>query len=194
MANRLAGEFGQHFTRETLEHYVADSYERLAANARVLDHLPPLVERFSRDRLRALAKNDGLVERHPVEVLFVCERNDAASQIAASFFNNIAVHRGFAHSAGARPASELLDDAVAVMREIGVEFVDEFPKPITPEVEMAADVIVTLDVHDAIAIVEGKQFHAWDLPDPRDRGLSGYRALRDDLRTRVEGLIDQVVP
>ena len=194
MAHRLEGELGEHFTQNTIEHFVTNSYERLASSARVFDQLPPLVERFARDRLRALARNDGLIEGHPVEVLFVCERNDAASQMAASLFNSRAQSRGVAHSAGFRPGDAVLAEASDVMREAGFELSGEFPKPISPEIEGVSDVIVTLDAHDDVVLLDGKQYYAWRLPNRLEEGVEGYRALRDELARRVEQLVEHVVP
>ena len=32
----------------------------------------------------------------------------------------------------------------------------------------------------------------WDLPDPKDEPLDRVRAIRDDVRTRVEQLIEEI--
>lgn len=192
ITNRLDGEFGSLFTRDTLDHYVLDSYEDLRSRAKVMTHLPAFVERFARERLRALAKNRGLVTDHVPAVLFVCRRNDASSQIAAALFNAKAGGRARAVSAGSEPAGELLDEAVHVLHEIGIDVLGAFPKPLTPEVEEAVDVIVTLDSHDEIVILDGKQYYAWGVAPAAS--LDSYRELRDDLARRVEELIEAVVP
>jgi phosphate transport system protein len=98
-----------------------------------------------------------------------------------------------AHSAGSAPADDLLDEAVHVLAEIGVEMLAGFPKPVTTEIEEAADVIVTLDDHDDIPVVDGKHYQAWRLADPAPDGLDGYRAVRDDLRARVAELAASLV-
>ncbi|MDJ0770377.1 MAG: PhoU domain-containing protein [Ilumatobacter sp.] len=194
ITNRLSDEFSALLTRDTLEHYVHDSYRELSSKAKILTHIPAFVERFARQRLRALAKNTGVVEGHPPEVLFVCERNDAASQMAAALFTAAAGERASAHSAGAAPSAELVDHAVHALHEIGIDILGEFPKPVSPEIEQAADVIVTLDAHDDVPIVDGKHYVAWRLPDRHDDGIDGYRALRDELETKVADLIAEVVP
>ena len=194
IAARLEGEYGDLLTLDTLTHYVDESYEEFCARARVLMHVPTFVERFARERLRALAKNRGVVDGHPPEVLFICERNDGVSQMAAALFNDRVGRRGHAMSAGARPAGELLDEVVEVLHEIGIDLSSEFPKPIAPEVEQAADVIVTLDAHDEIPLLDGKQYRAWRLPDRHDDGVEGYRATREELKGRVAGLVASIMP
>jgi arsenate reductase len=192
-ADRLEAEFGGCFTRDTLEHYVHDSYERLAAKSKVRSHVPTFVERFARQRLAALAKTQGLIRDHRPEVLFVCARNDALSQMAASLFNAAVGEQACAHSAGTSPAPVLLEEAVEVMGEIGIDMSTELPKAITEEIERAADVIVTLDGHDDIAILDDKRYLAWRLPPVADAGIDGYRVVRDDLRARVDGLVAEIV-
>ena len=194
IANRLEGEFGSFFTRDTLQHLVEDSYAQLAAKATVRTHIPAFVERFAAQRLKALAKTDGLIGGLPVDVLFVCERNDALSQMAAALFNTAVGDRAHAQSAGTAPAGELLDEAVAVMHEVRVDLGEAFPKPVSVEIEQAADVIVTLDAHDDISILDGKQYQAWRLADRRADGLDGYRAMRDELSEKTDVLVAEIVP
>ena len=157
-------------------------------------HIPAFVERFAGQRLKALAKTDGLIDGPPMDVLFVCERNDALSQMAAALFNTAVGDLAHAHSAGTAPAGELLDEAVAVMHEVRVDLGEAFPKPISVEIEQAADVIVTLDAHDDVSILEGKQYRAWRLADRHADGLDGYRAMRDELSERTDTLVAEIVP
>ena len=194
IANRLEGEFGEHFTKDTLQHYVDDSYHDLASRSKVLTHIPAFVERFSRQRLKALAKNGGYIEDHLPDVLFICERNDGSSQMAAAMFRARAGDLATVHSAGSAPAAELLEEAVHVLHEIGIELLEEFPKPITEEIEQAADVIVTLDAHDDIVVVDDKQYSACRLPARHDGGLDGYRQLRDEIDQHVAELFESIVP
>jgi arsenate reductase (thioredoxin) len=194
IASRLEGRFNGLFTRDTLQHYVEDSYEQLSKTATVYDHIPAFVERFAIQRLDALAKSSGLVNGPPVEVLFVCERNDGLSQMAASLFDAIASGRAHAHSADTTPAGALLDEAVHALHEIDVEVVDAFPKPISAEIERVADLIVTLDAHDDIPIVDGKRYRAWRLADHHGEGLAGYRLMRNELRERIGFLVAEVAP
>ena len=87
----------------------------MAERSTVQTHIPAFVERFAIQRLDARAKTCGLTDRTPVEVLFVCERNDGLSQMAASLFDAVADGRPTPDSAGTAPGSELLDDAVVAL-------------------------------------------------------------------------------
>ncbi len=192
--NRLEQEFGHLLTRETLQRYLDESYADLMSRCRVATHVPTFVERFTRQRLQALARNRGLAIDHRPEVLFVCRRNDAVSQMAAALFRELAGGRATAHSAGAEPADDLLEAAVHALHEVGIEVLDEFPKPVTPEIEEAADVIVTLDAGDGITVVDGRRSEAWSVAAHEGGGLDVYRALRHELTGKVEDLLDRLAP
>ncbi len=191
---RLESEFSKHFTTDTLEHYVQDSYQELASKAQVLTHIPSFVERFAFDRLRALAKTSEDPVAISPDVLFVCERNDAASQMAAAFFNRSTGGRANARSAGRQPAGQMAEAAISAMHEIGIDLLGSFPKPVTPEIEAASDIIVTMDAHDDVVVLDGKHFEAWELPHPSTDDLDSFRTLRDEIDDRVRDLIDRLVP
>ncbi|MEM9562745.1 MAG: PhoU domain-containing protein [Actinomycetota bacterium] len=192
--NRLDAEFGRLLTRETLEQYLDESSAELARRSSSVAHAPVFVERFARQRLRALAKNEGLVVDHQPVVLFVCQRNDGASQMAAALFRRQAGDRAVALSAGRQPSGELLVEAVHALHEIGIELLDEFPKPLTPEVEQAADIIITLDRHDRIPVLDDRHYEAWRTIDPEGGGLNAYRSLRHELTIQVERLVGRLAP
>ena len=52
----LGREFEGVFSPETIEAFLAASYDQFAAGARVTSFVPLMAERFTRQRLRALAK------------------------------------------------------------------------------------------------------------------------------------------
>lgn len=79
-----------------------------------------------------------------------------------------------------------------MLHEIGLDVGDEFPRQVSKEIEAAADVIVTLDAHDQMDILDGKQYRAWRLSDHHD-GLDDYRALREELSSRVSEPADSIL-
>ena len=75
---------------------------------------------------------------------------------------------------------------VAAMAEVGIDITEEFPKPWTDEVVRAADVVVTMGCGDACPLYPGKRYEDWVLDDPAGQSLETVRAIRDDIRARVE--------
>ena len=79
------------------------------------------------------------------------------------------------------------------MAEIGVDMGEEFPKPLTDEVVRAADVVITMGCGDACPIYPGKRYEDWKLDDPAGKSLDAVRPIRDDLDTRVQALIAELL-
>ncbi len=184
----LAQEFEGIFSRETIDAYVEESLDQFS-DARFQDFVPLLVERFSRERLRALAQAEGRVTKMVPEVLFVCVHNSGRSQMAAGLLDKLAEGRVHVRSAGSDPVDRLNPNAVTAMEEMGIDISKEFPKPLTDEVVRAADAVITMGCGDACPIYPGKRYEDWDLEDPAGKDLETVRRIRDEIRDRVEALI-----
>jgi len=193
VAERLAGEFAGIYGQETIERLIADSNLRTERfripNFRIL-----FVERFARERLRALAQSEGWIVKQVPEVLFVCVHNAGRSQMAAALLDHHARGRVHVRSAGSTPAEEINPAVVAVMDELGIDLSKEFPKPLTDEVVRAADVVITMGCGDACPLYPGKRYLDWELDDPAGRGADEVRAIRDEIDRRVLALLDELVP
>jgi protein-tyrosine-phosphatase len=189
----LEEEFAGIFSAETIERYVAESTQALGG-ARVKTFLPLFVDRFARERLRALAQVQGAITKDVPEVLFVCVHNAGRSQMAACLLDHHAQGRVHVRSAGSSPADEVNPAVAAVMAEMGLDLSTEFPKPLTDEVTEAADVIVTMGCGDACPVYPGKRYLDWDLADPTGRSIEEVRPIRDEIDHRVEALLAELVP
>jgi arsenate reductase (thioredoxin) len=132
------------------------------------------------------------VTQETPEVLFVCVHNAGRSQMAAGLLDELAEGRVRVRSAGSEPAERLNPNAVATMEEVGVDISKEFPKPLTPDAVHAADVVITMGCGDACPIFPGKRYEDWDLEDPSGKDLETVRRIRDEIRGRVENLIEEL--
>lgn len=122
-------------------------------------------------------------------VLFVCVHNAGRSQMAAGFLQHLAGDRIEVLSAGSAPADSINPTAVAAMAEVGIDITDAQPKVLTTESVQASDVVITMGCGDACPFVPGKRYEDWKLDDPAGQGLDSVRAIRDDIRGRIEALI-----
>ena len=113
LAARLRGVFGT----ETIERFLHSSFDQFAGRATVTKFLPLMAERFARQRLRALAKVEGLHDDGKPTVLFLCVHNAGRSQMAMGFFQHLAGDRAVAWSGGSEPGIEVNPAAVAAMAE-----------------------------------------------------------------------------
>lgn len=191
-ATRLASDFTGLYGLETIELFLASSYDQFAGRATVTRFLPLLAERFARQRLHALARVEGLHNDGKPVVLFLCTHNAGRSQIALGFFQTLAGDSAVAWSGGSEPGSEVNPTAVAAMAERGIDIAGEFPKPWTDETVRAADVVITMGCGDACPIFPGKRYENWDIEDPHDQDLDTTRAVRDDIERRVRLLAESL--
>jgi len=190
----LTREFAGTFSPETVAECVTDSYERLAATAKVDRWLVPLAERFARERLQAIATVEGRRPSRVPEVLFVCVHNAGRSQMAAVLLDHHAHGAVHVRSAGSDPADRLNPAVVEAMRELGMDITREFPKPLTDEVVRAADVVITMGCGDACPLFPGKRYLDWELEDPAGKSLATVRRIRDEIDTRVQTLLTELAP
>jgi len=193
--DELSAEFHGVFSRGTVERFVYESSDQLGDRPVTgPNFLPLLVGRFARDRLRALAQAEGRVEKTKPEVLFVCVRNAGRSQMAAALTHRISDGWVGVRSAGSQPGERIDATVIEVMGELGIDVTEEFPKPLTDEVVRAADVVVTMGCGDSCPIYPGKHYEDWDVADPADQPSDVVRAIRDDIRGRVEELVAKFAP
>jgi arsenate reductase (thioredoxin) len=123
----------------------------------------------------------------PPEVLFVCVHNAGRSQMAAVLADSMSGGRVHVRSAGSAPASEVNPVVIEVMRELGLDLSREFPKPLTDAAVEAADIVITMGCGDACPIYPGKRYL-----DPAGQPLPVVRRIREDIRARVAGLLQEL--
>lgn len=121
-------------------------------------------------------------------VLFVCTHNAGRSQVAEAFFNRLAPGDVRAESAGSDPAQEVWPEVVEVMAERGFDLRGVAPKRLTTEMQLRADLAVTLGCGDACPFVP-THVEEWDIPDPAGRGIEEVRHIRDLVESRVRALV-----
>jgi arsenate reductase len=187
-AGRLADEFAGVFSAVTIERYILDSQARLGGTARTALRLPVLIERFTRERLRALARLEQGTADRPA-VLFLCVHNAGRSQMAAGWLRHLAGDRVDVFSGGSDPGAETNPLAVAAMAEVGIDISAEFPKPWTDEIARAANVIVTMGCGDACPMFPGNRYEDWELTDPSGQPIEVVREVRDEIGHRVRALV-----
>jgi len=191
-AAALRDEFAGIFGVETIELFLASSYEEFAGRATIQTFVPMLAERFARQRLTALAKLEGKYPGGVPAVLFLCVHNAGRSQMALGWFNHLAGGRAVAWSGGSEPGPEVNPAAVQAMAEVGIDITGEYPKPWTDEIVRAADVVVTMGCGDACPFFPGKRYEDWELDDPAGQGLDAVRPIRDEIEQRVRRLLAEL--
>jgi arsenate reductase len=124
-------------------------------------------------------------------VIFACVHNAGRSQMAAALFNRLAdPAKARALSAGTHPGERVHPEVVTVMREVGVDLAGARPQKLTPELASEAQLLITMGCGDECPVVPGLRRDDWPLEDPKGRPLERVRHIRNDIRRRVEALVD----
>lgn len=123
-------------------------------------------------------------------VIFACVHNAGRSQMAAAFFNKLAdPATARAVSAGTRPGDRVHPEVVAVMQEEGIDLSGARPQKLTTELAAQAQLLITMGCGDECPYVPGLRRDDWPLDDPKGQPIERVRAIRDDIRARVEALV-----
>jgi arsenate reductase len=127
-------------------------------------------------------------------VLFVCVHNAGRSQMAAGWLRHLAGDAVEVRSAGSLPAQQINPAAVEAMAEVGIDISDQQPTVLTTDAVEASDVVITMGCGDACPIFPGKPYLDWALEDPAGRGVEAVRPIRDEIESRIRGLLVELVP
>ena len=121
-------------------------------------------------------------------VLFVCVENSNRSQMAEAFARTFGGADVEALSAGSKPSGRINPKAIRFMAELGVDLSMHASKSLD-EIDGEFAAVITMGCGDSCPWVPATRREDWALPDPRDLDDDGYRAVRDEIATRVKALL-----
>ncbi|MCA1783341.1 MAG: arsenate reductase ArsC [Intrasporangiaceae bacterium] len=189
----LVHRFEGVFSADEVRGAVRTAHAALVPQSRIPTFLPVLVERFAKELLVARAQASGAQAKAMPELLFVCLHNAGRSQLAAALARHLSGGRVNVRSAGSRPVGEINPRVLEVLAERGVPAPDAYPKPLTVDVLLAADVVVTMGCGDECPHYPGRRYEDWPVSDPEGADLKSVRAIADDIQIRVTGLLGEVL-
>ena len=124
------------------------------------------------------------------KVLFVCVHNAGRSQMAEAFFNQMAKGKARAISAGSQPVDSMNPKVVQAMIEIGLDIGRNKPKLLTFEIMDGIDMAVTMGCGDVCPVTTVPTID-WEVEDPKDKPIEQVRIIRDEIKERVNTLLDK---
>ena len=92
-------------------------------------------------------------------------------------------------SGGSEPATTVNPVATEAMAEVGIDISGSGPRRWTDSDLHEADVVITMGCGDSCPFVPGKRYEDWPVEDPAGQPLERVRAIRDDIKERVESLL-----
>jgi arsenate reductase (thioredoxin) len=188
----LAEEFKDVHSRERIAELMEDSVRQLAGDSQVEDFIPALAHRFTRERLKAMARAHGPLDAEP-DVLFIGRADTGRGQMAAALATLRSNGRVVAHSAGSTIGARLDPNVAEAMLELGVDLTEAYAKPLTPEVVAAADVVVTMGHSVGLVEIPSDKRHLdWRVGDPTGAPIDEVRRVRDEIDARVQTLLAEL--
>ena len=129
-------------------------------------------------------------------VLVLCTGNSARSQMAEGLINAQLADRFVAQSAGTKPAGYVHPQAIAALREIGIDISDHRSKSTDEFKGTAFDVVMTVCDDAAencpIWLGQGQRVHI-GFPDPAaaapDQQAQQFRAVRNAIQDQLLGYL-----
>lgn len=127
-------------------------------------------------------------------ILFVCVHNAGRSVMAEAFFNRAAAGRGTGVSAGTVPQDAPHPEVVGAMREVGIDVSNHRGRLLTDELVRSAERVITMGCAidaDACPAVLYADVEDWGLDDPQGKDPGAVRRIRDEIRRRVDELVQR---
>jgi arsenate reductase len=112
--------------------------------------------------------------------------------MSQGLFEQAAHGRHEARSAGTSPAGRIHPNVVVVMKEEGLDLSDRVPRLLNDDLARWADIVVTMGCGDTCPVIPGRRYIDWDLADPKDMPIADVRRIRDDIKTRVASLVEEL--
>ncbi|MGC2289276.1 MAG: low molecular weight phosphatase family protein [Thermoplasmata archaeon] len=129
-------------------------------------------------------------------VLFVCVENSCRSLMAESIFNFDPPPGWRATSAGTNPAGSANPRTKPMLAERGFTLPEHSPRLLSTELIDQSKVRITMGCLDDASCpshLKSLELRDWALPDPAKLDDTGFRAVRDEIRTRIGGLRTELV-
>jgi protein-tyrosine-phosphatase len=129
-----------------------------------------------------------------MRVGFVCVQNAGRSQMATAFAERERAERDLdveILTGGTHPAEAVHEGVVETMAEVGVDIADRTPREVSTGELEACDVVATMGC-STLELSADTDVRDWDLPDPDGKPPAEVRAIREQVRERVERLFDEI--
>jgi glutathione/glutaredoxin type arsenate reductase len=125
--------------------------------------------------------------------MFVCKKNSRRSQMAEGFARKLGADKIAVTSSGLA-TSQVDPIATQVMSEIGIDISAQISKPLNDFNPQDYDAVISLGGCGVNLPEEWvlREFQDWQLDDPEGKPIETFRRMRDEVKERVDKLIQSV--
>lgn len=125
------------------------------------------------------------------KVAFICVHNSCRSQMAEAFGKILGLNVFESYSAGTEERDKMNQDAVRIMKKIGVDMeLTQRPKLLReiPDV----DIVITMGCNVSCPTLPCKHREDWGLEDPSGKNDEEFIYTRDKIKEKVEDLVSRI--
>lgn len=125
------------------------------------------------------------------KVAFICVHNSCRSQMAEAFGKILGLNVFESYSAGTEERDKINQDAVRIMKEIGVDMeLTQKPKLLREIPEI--DIVITMGCNVSCPILPCKHREDWGLEEPSGKIDKEFIYTRDKIKEKVEDLVSRI--
>ena len=125
------------------------------------------------------------------KVAFICVHNSCRSQMAEGFGHHLGSDVFESYSAGSEDYPVVKSLAVEVMKELGIDVTNQYPKLIS-DIPQGLDYVITMGCGVQCPIVSGAHKEDWGLDDPSGKPIEEFRKTRDLIEAKVKELVERI--
>ena len=124
-------------------------------------------------------------------IAFICTGNSCRSQMAEGFARFYGSSLLEPYSAGTHPAERVDPEAIAAMKEKGINISSQYPKTLE-EIPAKPDILVTMGCGVACPLIPSSYREDWGLEDPVGSSPEKFRETRDLIEQKILELISEL--
>ena len=125
------------------------------------------------------------------KVAFICVHNSCRSQMAEAFGKILGLNIFESYSAGTEERDKINQDAVRIMKEIGVDM-ELTQKPKLLREIPGVDIVITMGCNVSCPTLPCKHREDWGLEDPSGKNDEEFIYTRDKIKEKVEDLVNRI--
>jgi arsenate reductase len=128
-------------------------------------------------------------------ILFVCVGNMIRSQIAEGFAREFGGTFLEVYSAGLRPTGSVSEEAIAVMKEKGIDISGQYSKGLEDVPLREMGYVVSMSGHPGRSFCPSNfsgTIVDWDIEDPLGHAIPFFREARDEIEALVKEFVQRI--
>jgi arsenate reductase len=111
--------------------------------------------------------------------------------MAAAWFNALAnLEKVRAISAGTAPGTRVHPEVLVAMKEVGIDLSGATPQFLSDELAQSSDFLITMGCGEACPHIPNLRRDDWPFEDPKGKPVERVREIRDEVKARVEILLN----